>query len=116
MAVPVWRRRLDEKFDRGAENQAFLVESVTGIETLKAMAIEPQMQRRWEDKLAAYVSASFSVTKLSVIASHAIDLVGKILTAAVLWVGAGLSAFGIVAALLGSRLPRRLPEPRLAEV
>ena len=89
-AVPVWRRRLDEKFDRGAENQAFLVESVTGIETLKAMAIEPQMQRRWEDKLAAYVGASFSVTKLSVIASHAIDLVGKVLTAAVLWVGAGL--------------------------
>jgi EmrB/QacA subfamily drug resistance transporter len=33
-----------------------------------------------------------------------------------LWVGAGLSAFGIVAALLGSRLPQRLPEPRLAEV
>jgi subfamily B ATP-binding cassette protein HlyB/CyaB len=89
-AVPIWRRRLDEKFDRGAENQAFLVESVTGIETLKAMAIEPQMQRRWEDKLAAYVGASFSVTKLSVIASHAIDLVSKVLTAAVLWVGAGL--------------------------
>ena len=88
--TPVWRRRLDEKFDRGAENQAFLVESVTGIETLKAMAIEPQMQRRWEDKLAAYVGASFKVTKLSVVASHAIDLVGKILTAGVLWVGAGL--------------------------
>jgi subfamily B ATP-binding cassette protein HlyB/CyaB len=89
-AVPTWRRRLDEKFDRGAENQSFLVESVTGIETVKAMAIEPQMQRRWEDKLAAYVGASFQVTKLAVIASHAIDLVGKLLTAAVLWVGAGL--------------------------
>ena len=33
-----------------------------------------------------------------------------------LWVGAALSALGIVAALLGSRWPRRLPEPRLAEV
>jgi subfamily B ATP-binding cassette protein HlyB/CyaB len=89
-AVPVWRRRLNEKFDRGAENQAFLVESVTGIETLKAMAVEPQMQRRWEDKLAAYVGASFRVTRLGVIASHAIDLIGKLLNAAVLWVGAGL--------------------------
>jgi ABC-type bacteriocin/lantibiotic exporter with double-glycine peptidase domain len=37
---------------RGAENQAFLVESVTGVETLKAMAVEPQMQRRWEEQLA----------------------------------------------------------------
>ena len=53
--------RLDEKFQRGAENQAFLVESVTGIETVKAMAVEPQMQRRWEEQLAGYVSASFRV-------------------------------------------------------
>ena len=90
IAAPAWRRRLDEKFDRGAENQSFLVESVSGIETLKAMAIEPQMQRRWEDKLAAYVGASFRVTKLALVASHAIDLVGKLLTAGVLWVGAGL--------------------------
>ena len=51
--TPLFRRRLDEKFRRGAENQAFLVESVTGIETLKAMAVEPQMQRRWEEQLAA---------------------------------------------------------------
>ena len=56
-ATPLFRRRLDEKFRRGAENQAFLVESVTGVETLKAMAVEPQMQRRWEEQLAGYVSA-----------------------------------------------------------
>ena len=60
-ATPLFRRRLDEKFDRGAENQAFLVESVTGVETLKAMAVEPQMQRRWEEQLAGYVRASFRV-------------------------------------------------------
>ena len=51
-AAPLFRRRLDEKFNRGSENQAFLVESVTGVETLKAMAVEPQMQRRWEEQLA----------------------------------------------------------------
>ena len=59
--TPLFRRRLDEKFRRGAENQAFLVENVTGIETLKAMAVEPQMQRRWEEQLAGYVAASFRV-------------------------------------------------------
>src|SRR5439155_1183907 len=51
-ATPLFRRRLDEKFRRGAENQAFLVESVNGVETLKAMAVEPQMQQRWEEQLA----------------------------------------------------------------
>ena len=60
-ATPLFRQRLDEKFRRGAENQAFLVESVTGVETLKAMAVEPQMQRRWEEQLAGYVAASFRV-------------------------------------------------------
>ena len=60
-ATPLFRQRLDEKFRRGAENQAFLVESVTGVETLKAMAVEPQMQRRWEEQLAGYVTASFRV-------------------------------------------------------
>jgi hypothetical protein len=42
----------------------FLVESVTAIQTLKAMAIEPQMQRRWEEQLAGYVGASFDVLSL----------------------------------------------------
>jgi subfamily B ATP-binding cassette protein HlyB/CyaB len=41
-ATPFFRQRLDEKFARGAENQAFLVESVTGVETLKSMAVEPK--------------------------------------------------------------------------
>jgi ABC-type bacteriocin/lantibiotic exporter with double-glycine peptidase domain len=45
--TPLFRDRLSQKFDRGTENQAFLVESLTGIETLKALAVEPQMQRRW---------------------------------------------------------------------
>ena len=62
-ATPLFRRRLDVKFQRGAEKQAFLVESVTGVETLKSMAVEPQMQRRWEEQLAGYVAASFRVLK-----------------------------------------------------
>ncbi|WP_255516505.1 ABC transporter transmembrane domain-containing protein, partial [Luteimonas suaedae] len=56
---PMLRRRLDEKFVRGAENQSFLVEAVTGVETLKAMAVEPQMQNRWERQLAGYIQSSF---------------------------------------------------------
>src|SRR6201991_2435455 len=89
-AAPLSRRRLDEKFQRGAENQAFLVESVTGIETLKAMAIEPQMQRRWEEQLAGYVAASFKNASLAKTASQAVQLVSKLVTAATLYFGAKL--------------------------
>jgi subfamily B ATP-binding cassette protein HlyB/CyaB len=85
LATPLFRRRLDEKFRRGAENQAFLVESVTGIETLKAMAVEPQMQRRWEEQLAGYVSASFRVTSLGNTASQLVRLISKVVTAGILY-------------------------------
>lgn len=89
MAItPVFRRQLEEKFNRGAENQSFLVESITGIETLKAMAVEPQMQRRWEEQIAGYVQASFKVLNLGNWASQGIQLVSKLVTAAVLFFGA----------------------------
>ena len=86
--TPIFRRRLEEKFDRGAENQAFLVESLTGIETLKAMAVEPQMQKRWEEQLAGYVKASFRVMALGNSASQGIQLISKVVTAAILYFGA----------------------------
>lgn len=89
-AAPLFRRRLDEKFERGAENQAFLVESVTGVETLKAMAVEPQMQRRWEEQLAAYVAASFRVLSLNNTASQSVQMINKLVVAATLYFGARL--------------------------
>ena len=88
--TPLFRSRLDEKFRRGAENQAFLVESVTGIETLKAMAVEPQMQRRWEEQLAGYVSSSFRVLSLGNTASQLVQFVSKVVTASLLYFGARL--------------------------
>lgn len=90
LVTPVLRRRIEEKFQRGAANQALLVETVTGVETVKAMAIEPHLRRRWEDQLAAYVKASFRSATLGQIASQAVMLINKLTTALVLWIGAGL--------------------------
>ena len=89
-ATPFFRERLDDKFARGAENQAFLVETVTGVETLKAMAVEPQMQRRWEEQLAGYVAASFRVIRLGNTASQTVQFVSKLVTAGILYFGAKL--------------------------
>jgi ATP-binding cassette, subfamily B, bacterial HlyB/CyaB len=119
--TPLFRRRLDEKFRRGAENQAFLVESVTGIETLKALAVEPQMQRRWEEQLAGYVGASFKVLSLGNSASQLVQLVSKIVMASLLYCGAklvidgGLSVGELVAFnILAGRVSA--PVLRLAQV
>jgi subfamily B ATP-binding cassette protein HlyB/CyaB len=88
--VPVLRGRLNEKFARGAENQSLLVETVTGIQTVKASALEPQMARRWDEQLAAYVSASLRTQTLAQYGHEGINLIGKAVNAATLWYGAHL--------------------------
>ena len=88
LVVPVLRARLDEKFARGAENQALLVESITGVQTVKASALEPAFARRWDQQLAAYVSASFRTQSLASAAHEGVNLICKLVSAAVLWFGA----------------------------
>ncbi len=87
---PLLRRRLDTQFARGAENQAMLVETVTGIQTVKAAALEPAFARRWDNQLAAYVQACFRSRILASLAQEAAGLVGKLANAATLWYGAHL--------------------------
>jgi ATP-binding cassette, subfamily B, bacterial HlyB/CyaB len=86
--TPIFRARLNEKFNRGADNQSFLVESINGIQTLKAMAVEPAMQRRWEEQLAGYVRSSFRVSNLSNIAGQTASFINKLTTVLILWIGA----------------------------
>ena len=88
--TPTLRRRIEERFQRGAVNQAFLVESVTGVETLKSMAVEPQMRQRWEEQLAAYVRSSFRTVMLGTIGAQGAQMINKIVTALILWFGATL--------------------------
>ncbi len=88
--TPILRARLHEKFNRGAENQAFLVESINGIETLKSSAVEPQSQRRWEEQLSAYVKASFRATNLGNISGQTASFINKLMTLLILWIGARL--------------------------
>jgi subfamily B ATP-binding cassette protein HlyB/CyaB len=88
--TPILRHRLEQKFQHGAENQAFLVEAVNGVETLKAMSVEPQMQRKWEDQLSKYVTASFRTQNLNNIANQIAGFINKITTVLIIWYGAHL--------------------------
>ncbi|MGH8119457.1 MAG: ABC transporter transmembrane domain-containing protein, partial [Gammaproteobacteria bacterium] len=90
LVTPLLRARLNEKFNRGAENQALLVESIHGIQTLKALAVEPQCQRRWEDQLAAYVRAAFRTTHLGNLAGQCSSFINKLTILLILWIGARL--------------------------
>lgn len=96
LITPHLRKRIEERFQRNAESQAFLVESVTGVQTLKAAAVEPQMQARWEKLLSGYVSAGFKAAQLNIWGGQAIQLVSKLSTALILYVGAKLAIGGTI--------------------
>ncbi|EFX92574.1 type I secretion system ATPase [Actinobacillus ureae ATCC 25976] len=91
---PILRRRLDEKFARGADNQSFLVESVTAINTIKALAVTPQMTNTWDKQLASYVSAGFRVTTLATIGQQGVQFIQKVVMVITLWLGAHLVISG----------------------
>ena len=88
--TPLLRARLHEKFNRGAENQAFLVETISGIDTVKAMAVEPHWTRKWDNQLAAYVSSSFRTSTVSTFANSGVTLISKLVTVATMYMGAKL--------------------------
>lgn len=119
--TPVLHRRIEERFRRGAESQAFLVESVTGVGTLKSSAVEPQMQSRWETLLAGYVRSSFNAALVGIWGGQSIQLVSKLSMLVILYLGAQLVIAGrmTVGELVAfNMLAGRVAEPvlRLAQL
>ncbi|MET3653922.1 type I secretion system permease/ATPase [Dyella japonica] len=88
--TPALRSRLNEKFARGADNQSFLVETVSGIATVKAMAIHPRMTRTWDNQLAGYVHAGFKVARLANVGQQGVQFLQKLVSIAILYEGAQL--------------------------
>ena len=66
----------------------WLGHSAFRIETVKAMAVEPHVARRWEEQTAGYVHANFRTQQLSIAANESVGLVGKVVNVLTLWFGA----------------------------
>jgi subfamily B ATP-binding cassette protein HlyB/CyaB len=88
--TPQLRKRLEEKFQMGAQSNAYLVESVTGVQTVKSLALEGSMQRKWEDYLAKYVNSSFHLSNLSNVLGGISGMLQKLMTISMLYVGVTL--------------------------
>jgi len=63
--TPLLKERLNRQFLLGARNQAFVTEYVSGMETLKTLQLEPQLEKRYGGFLADYLSASFGTRQVS---------------------------------------------------
>lgn len=85
---PLVREKVKERFFRSAASNTFLVESIFGMHTIKSLAVEPSLRIHWEERLAAYVRASFQVVMLAALGQNAIQYVNKVTQALVLLFGA----------------------------
>ena len=87
---PVVRRQLRTKAERYADTQSYLVEVVTGIQTVKAQNIELKSRWQWYDRYARYISAGFDTVLTSSTASSVSGFFNKFSGLLLLWVGAYL--------------------------
>ncbi|MEL6319601.1 MAG: peptidase domain-containing ABC transporter [Cyanobacteria bacterium J06626_14] len=90
IASPLIRRQLREKAERNAETQSYLVEVMSGIQTVKAQNMELRARWQWQQRYARYVSAGFKTVLTSTTASSASGFLNKLSGLLVLWVGAYL--------------------------
>ena len=90
VATPHIKARLDEKFHKGAMAQSFLVESITGIQTVKSMALEGRMVRNWENHLGDYIQSAFNLANVGNAAVTASQALQKLMTLAVIYFGVAL--------------------------
>jgi subfamily B ATP-binding cassette protein HlyB/CyaB len=92
--IPLLNKYVEDRFVKAADSQSFLVESISGMETLKSMAAESRFQRQWEEKLSEYVRASFKTGHLANITQQGIQFISKALNLVLLWMGAKLVLSG----------------------
>jgi ATP-binding cassette subfamily B protein RtxE len=87
---PLLRARVTREYELSADNTAFLIESVTGVETIKTCATEAGFLHRWERQLAAFVRAGFQAKVVGIWAGQGIGLIQKLTSALLLWWGVSL--------------------------
>lgn len=88
IVTPLFKKRLDEKFATGAEAQSFLVESITGIQTVKSFSVEPKFVDKWGDLQAEYVKASYKTAMVSATAGTTGQFIQKIFDLLILFFAA----------------------------
>jgi HlyB family type I secretion system ABC transporter len=89
-STPILRNWLNETFNRSADSQSFLVETVTGIHSIKAHAAEKSSRDRWEGLYARFIRTGFKATTTANISNHIGDFLTSFSALLILWFGAHL--------------------------
>jgi ATP-binding cassette subfamily B protein len=87
---PLIRRQARAKAERNAETQSYLVEVVSGIQTVKAQNIELKARWQWQERYANYVSAGFKTVLTATTAGSLSNFLNRFSGLLILWIGTAL--------------------------
>lgn len=117
VVAPSFQARLQEQFQLGARNQAFLTEYVVGMETVKSLQLEPQLNSKYSGYLASYLQAGFATRQLANTYNTAANTLEQVLSLLILTIGAWTvmrnSAFTIGMLIAFQMFAGRLSQPLL---
>lgn len=85
-----YRRRLEALYVAEGDRQAMLVETIHGAQTVKALSMEPTQRKKWDDRSAQAIAMHYRVGKISIAATSISKLLEKLMTVAIVFVGANL--------------------------
>lgn len=88
LVAPIFKRMINNKFLIESENRSFIIETITGIHTVKSSSVENNFIRRYEEMLARLVTASFSVVNVSNVANSIGTFLFSMFNLLILWIGA----------------------------
>jgi ATP-binding cassette subfamily B protein len=86
--VPTFQRRLKDLYQAEGDRQSMMVETIHGMRTVKALAIEPTQRRQWDERSARSINMHFRVGKISITGNAITDFLGKLLPVVIVVVGA----------------------------
>lgn len=85
--VPIFQRRLNDLNIAEGQRQSMLVETIHGMRTVKALAIEPSQRRLWDQRSAQAINMHFRVGKVAITGNSITDFLGKLLPVVIIVMG-----------------------------
>jgi ATP-binding cassette subfamily B protein len=88
LMVPSFNRRLADLYRAEGERQSMMVETIHGMRTVKALAIEPAQRRLWDQRSAQSINMHFRVSHIGITGGTITDFLGKLMPVVIILVGA----------------------------
>ncbi len=90
VASPVIRGQLRKAAEKNARTQALLIESLNGVQTIKAQNAENSVRWNWQQRYSAFMSESFRTLLIGISAGTVSGFLNQLTGLLTLWVGAYL--------------------------